>query len=1079
MQGLRLFASNRLEVLANKLAEDLNEPLSSPFAEEIIVVQSRGMEHWLSMQLARKHGICSNCSFPFPNAMMSRLFRSVLPDVPESSVFDIDTMSWKIMDLLPGFAGLEGFESIASYLEDDAKGVKLYQLATCLAEVYDSYVVFRPEMVLGWNEGRLSMPDSPGKQEHWQSLLWKAVSSGHEQEHPAALRDAFLKGLSPACIDKLPERVSLFGISHLPPFYLEVFHALSFFIPVSFYLLNPCRQYWGDIRSKSEIDRMTILSGEKADDLYLEEGNSLLAALGAVGRDLFDLIQDFEPREIDAFRDVQGDSLLEWVQGDILDLANPRQEDPRVIPGNDCSVQIHSCYSAMREVEVLRDNLLALFEKDPDLRPEDIVVMSPDIESYTPYIQAVFDVPRQGRDYIPFTIVDRSLKTSSVLADILLAVFDLSLGRFEASKVVSLLEAEPLRKKFGLREEDLETVNRWVQETGIRWGLDAAWKREWGLPEVNENTWSFGLDRLLLGYAMPSQGRTGFGSILPYDDIEGDSSGILGSFVTFLTTLFECIETLKKMHSLEEWSGILTGMFDGFFEIDDRLVPQANTIRSIFRWLACVQDHIGFNRDVSLEVVRTYVRESVQRMEEGRNFLSGGATFCAMLPMRSIPFKVVCMLGMNHADFPRQLRAKGFDLIAHMPRRGDCSRRNMDLYLFLEALVSARRVLYVSYIGQNMQDNSIIPPCTPVSTLVDYLDAGFRTEDGRPAGQALLKRHPLQAFSARYFSGDGPLFSYSRENAAGASEFAAGGRQDRVFMSRSLPEPEDEWKTIDIDLLCEFYRNPSKFLLTRRFLMAISDRSSSLDDFEPVDLTELDLYRLRQEHITHLLEGLDPGISYRAVRMSGLLPHGLPGDILFSKIRRESESFVRTVTGRKSGLTPAARAVELALGSFTLTGVLNTYGPDRIIRYRPARIKGTDLFSAWIHHLVLCALSEGQDVLTCCIARDETAEFRAAEDCRDILAVILKYYWEGMTHPLPFFPQTSFRYADIGRKGGDSREERLKRASASWEGNRNSRGEGEELSYRICFQGRYPLDEEFEKVSLELFTPLLKHRRQG
>ncbi|HQJ08328.1 MAG TPA: exodeoxyribonuclease V subunit gamma, partial [Deltaproteobacteria bacterium] len=661
----------------------------------------------------------------------------------------------------------------------------------------------------------------------------------------------------------------------------------------------------------------------------------------------------------------------------------------------------------------------------------------------------------------------------------LLAVFDLSLGRFEAPKVVSLLETGPLRKRFGLREEDLETIHRWVQETGIRWGLDASWKRESGLPEVNENTWSFGIERLLLGYAMPSKAGEGFGSILPYDDIEGDSSEVLGSFVTYLTTLFACIRTLKEMHSPKEWSELLVSLFERLFVIDDELVPEANMIRSIFKRLKDVQDDIGLDGNLSLEVVRTYFGESVGRVEEGRNFLSGGVTFCAMIPMRSIPFKVVCMLGMNHADFPRQQRPKGFDLIAHMPRRGDCNRRSKDLYMFLEALLSARMVLYVSYIGQSIQDNAPIPPCTPVSTLMDYLDAGFRTEDGRPAGEAVSRRHPLQAFSPRYFSGDGPLFSYSRENAAAASQLIEGGRQDRIFMVGRLPEPGDEWKTLDIGLLCEFYRNPSKFLLTRRLLMGISDYSSSLDDFEPVDLSELNIYRLRQEHVAHLLGGLDHERSYRMMRMSGLLPHGLPGDVLFSKIRSESESFVRTVTGRISGLQSASQAFELTLGPFTLTGSLNTYGTARIVRYRPARMRASDLFSAWIHHLVLCSVSARPDAETCCIARDGTIEFRPAESCRDILAVILKYYWQGLTHPLPFFPETSLKYAGTGKRGGDSREERLKRAAAAWEGNRSSRGDSEDLSCRICFQGKNPLDEEFEEVAMDLLTPLLDHRRSG
>ncbi len=1079
MQGLRLFAGNLLEDLAKKLAENLHEPLSSPFEKEIITVQSKGMEHWLSMQLAERHGICSNCYFPFPSAVMDYLFGLVLPDVPEETLFDRNTLSWRIMRLLPGLVEDPGFESIRSYLRDDPKGMKLYQLSDCLADIYDGYVIFRPEMVMGWQEGRRTMPDSAGRLEDWQSRLWKALSQDHAHEHMAALRERFVSALNPSIIHRLPERISLFGISYLPPFYLEVFYALSSLIPVDFYLLNPCRQYWGDIRSRSEIARMTILYREAAQELYLEEGNSLLAAFGAVGRDLFDILQDYEPLECDTFRDVPPETLLGRVQGDILDLVNPKPDDADPVAASDNSIQIHSCHSPMREVEALKDNLLALFDEDPGLKPEDIVVMSSAIERYMPFIQSVFDVPKSSRAYIPFSIVDRSLRTSSLLADVILAILDLSLSRFEASKVLSLLESEPLRKRFGFREADLEVIQRWVWESGIRWGLDAGWKRGCGLPDFHENTWDFGLDRLLLGYAMTSAGRLGFGSILPYDDIEGDSSQVLGSFLTFLTTLFTRIREMQKPHSPGRWSEILTSLLEELFAVDESVVPQARAIRSVFARLSQVRVRAGFDGEVSLEVIRMHLRQVFGAIEEGKRFLSGGITFCAMLPMRSVPFKVVCILGMNHNDFPRQQRAKGFDLVAHIPRKGDCHLRNKDLYLFLEAMLSARKVFYVSYVGQNMQDNSPIPPCVPVSTLLDYLDSGYRTEDGRPLGEAVTRRHCLQAFNPRYFTGSDGLLSYSAENARAALELVSPEKQGRIFISGRLAEPEDEWKTIDIGLLCEFFRNPSRFLLKRRLAMGLPGSVSSPDDLEPVDLTDLDLYQLRREHITHMLEGIDCDSSYELIRMGGHLPHGIPGDILFSRIRQESDSFVRTVRNCISNADPVTRLIDLKLPPFTITGSLRTYGRDKLVLCRPASVKPAFLFTVWIHHLVLCALSQQSECSSYYISRDETVRFAHVRNSGEILATILSRYWEGMAHPLPFFPEASWKYAVVssGKTGSLPKEERLQKARLVWEGSQYSRNESEDFSYRICFQGRDPLDTDFEQVSLSLFGPLIEHRR--
>ena len=1079
MRRLRLYTGNRLEQLARRIADVLVEPLSSPLEKEIIVVQSKGMEHWLSIQLALKHGICANCAFPFPNRILNELFDRVLPEEKGSGIYETDAMAWKIMDALPEFVTRPGFETLAAYLQDDSKGVKLFQLSSHLAEIFSNYIIYRPDMLLAWQEGRHVMPDHLAGLEYWQSLVWRAVCAGEEQAHLAARRDRFLKALNPSTATHLPERISLFGISYLPPFHLEVFHALSCFIPVHVFVLNPCRQYWGDIRSQSEIGMISEKSGHRPSELHLEEGNSILAAMGGVGRELFENLQSFELQETELFEDISGDTLLECIQADILDLKNPQPGRPRTVNTRDDSVQIHSCHSPMREVEVLRDNLLALLDEDPDLKPQDIVVMSPDIEIYAPYIHAVFDIPRNSPAFIPFTVSDRSLKAESSLAQPLIGILELNAGRFEATKVIALLESEQVRKKFGLHENDLELILRWVQESGIRWGYDEDWKRESGMPDAYENTWRFGLDRLLLGYAMPSEGTRWFGSILPYDDMEGDSSRVLGSFLTFLTTLFSRVMSFREKKTLKLWSETLTALLDEFFEADELLAPRMQSVRAALQRLGDIQEITATGVGIGCEVIKAYVKNALEDAHEGRAYLSGGVTFCTMLAMRSIPFQVVCMIGMNHADFPRQQRAKGFNLICRRPRRGDCSVRNKDLYLFLEAILSARKTLYISYVGQSIEDNSPIPPAVPVSILLDYLESGFLLSDGRPVPDGIVRKHCLQAFSPRYFSGGTGLFSFSRENAEAARSLAEKDVSERVFIPGRISEPGDEWRTVDVGLLCRFYRNPCRFFLTRRLSMGISETSSFLDDCEPVELSDLELYRLRNEHVTRILEGADHELSYRIMKMSGRLPHGAPGEILFSRIRHESESFVRAVKKRIADTMPMNTMVDLPLGPFTITGSLITYGPAGIVLFRPARTRASDLFTAWIHHLILCSLPGSPDVRSCYISRDEAVEFRRVENSPEILITLLERYWDGMSRPLRFFPETSLKYANPGRQADVSREERLKRARSAWEGTPQFPGEARDLAYRICFGEKDPLDREFEEISESLLGPLIVHRGAG
>ncbi|MBN2298839.1 MAG: exodeoxyribonuclease V subunit gamma, partial [Deltaproteobacteria bacterium] len=706
---------------------------------------------------------------------------------------------------------------------------------------------------------------------------------------------------------------------------------------------------------------------------------------------------------------------------------------------------------------------------------EDIVVMTPDIETYAPFIQAVFDVPRGDSGYIPFSIADRTLRTQSDLADTFLAMLDLADARFEASKILTLLESEPLQKRFAITDENLELIRNWVQDTRICWGRDGENKQELTLPGFAENTWRSGLDRLLLGYAMHSGDARDFAGILPYDNMEGDDAVVLGNLVSFISTLSDHIQSLKQARSLGDWSIALTGMLEAFFHVDEAQETDFRNIRTILTGLAGIREKTGYNESVSLDVVRAYIGSRLEVKAEGMGFLVSGVTFCAMLPMRSIPFRVVCLLGMNHAAYPRHFRPKGFDLIARNPKKGDRNRRADDLYLFLEAMLSAREILYISYIGQSSNDNSEVPPSVLISNLLDYMDQRFVREDGSPLRDHVLTMHALQAFNPRYFTGSKALFSYSEENARAAMSLVEKDRPERVFWEGVLDEPGQEWKQVDIDMLCDFYANPARFLVRNRMGMVVSDGALSIEDREPFDLDALEYYNLAQEHIRNTLEGMDRNRSLQLFRMSGQLPHGVPGDALFKGLDRQTETFTRIVQHSCQGCGPETVIVDLSIGGFAITGTIPTFGRSRLVRFRHADLKGTDIISTWIQHLVLCSAEISPDVQSLCIARDRIAVFESVDICRDILAALLNRYWQGLMRPLHFFPNASWRYADPGLNRDKSPKDPMKEAKALWEGSQFIRGENLNTYYQVCFQGTDPLDDEFSRISLDIYGPLLDH----
>ncbi len=1078
MHGLKIYTGNHMEILAEQLARTVREPLSSPFSPEVIVVQSRGMERWVSLELARHNGICANCLFPFPNVFLEEIFKKLIVDLPDESPFDPVTMTFRIMKVLPSCIHLSGFESLKKYLLDDIKGLKLFQISEKIADLYDQYLVFRPDMMLRWEKG---------KENHWQAQLWRQLLPPEENRHRARLRKIVFEKIrkQPHQIKNFPSRVSIFGISYLPPFHIEAFVEISRLSQVNLFLMNPCREYWADIVSGQEtikIRKRLAQSDDITQNLYLEAGNRLLASMGALGRNFFSMIMGLDCQTYELFDDYHGHTLLSKIQSDILNLKNRMssraqnssapENDPYSLPlhDSDGSIQIHSCHSPMREIEVLHDNLLAVFEEDPELLPKDIVVMTPDIELYAPFIQAVFDAQTDEKLRIPFTIADRNIVKQSRIVDGLMSMLDLKNSRLGVTSVMALMEITEIRETFGMSESEIEIAERWIKETNIRWGIDAKYRREKGLPGFSENTWKAGIDRLLLGYAMPGYDRKTFSGILPYDHIEGGEVKTLGKLIEFLNRVFAWVQSLDKARTFSDWHIFFDEIIGQFFSPDEDSEQDIQILRDILDDMSKKEASSGFDAPVEIEVVRSYLERRLEHEQFRSRFFSGGVTFCAMLPMRSIPFKVVCLVGMNSDAFPRKTQTLGFDLMVKNPRIGDRIRRNDDKYLFLEALLSARNRLYVSYVGQSIQDNTRIPPSVLVSELIDYIKDGFGLLEDQ-----IVTLHRLQAFSPEYFKPDSKLFSHSRENFS-ASLRLHDRKEAFTLIAAKLPELSHEWKNIDIKDLSAFFGNPSKFLLEKRLGVYLRDTEAVADERENFNLDHLEKYIIDQELAAKKMVGLNLKDYFPVKKASGELPHGKVGEFVFNELSLDAEDFVRKIEGHIKSKRLDDRGFKLNIAGFSISGRIADFFGQGLIQIRYAKIRPKHLINTWIYHLVLHALDEvnnpDQSLL---LGKNAAWEFKPVPDATDRISDFLRFYWKGMSEPLHFFPESSFEYVRQIQLMNRTKQTEIHAARKKWAGSDFTRGESEDPYFERCFGKIDPLDEVFEDIATEIFLPLLNH----
>nr|WP_239556991.1 exodeoxyribonuclease V subunit gamma [Dyella flava] len=922
---------NRQEDLRDLLVAWLQRAPLQPLENEVMLVQSNGIAQWLKLALARPVdagglGISAAVDVQLPGRFLWQGYRSALGEaaVPATSPFDKSRLIWRLLRLLPQHLDHASFAPLRSLLGDTRDWRRWHRLATQVADLFDQYQVFRADWLEDWEHRNDVLRDSLRRHvtelpptQSWQPKLWRLlledVPAAQRDSHRAAVHRRFMQHMQAPDFQPhdLPRRIVVFGITSLPQQVLEALTALSRFSQVLLLVTNPCRHYWADIIEDRELlmaaqrrhaGKPGLPPEPRYEDLHLH-ANPLLAAWGKQGRDFIRQLDAFDQPEryrdrfasikrgIDLFRDLGTDSLLHQVQQAVLDLEPVPADAARRkrLPDERQSLHFHIAHSPQREVEILHDRLLDLFEQASregrPLAPRDVMVMVPDIRTYAPHVQAVFgrialDDPR----YLPYSVADQPGRGTSPLLAALESLLNLAESRFTASQVLDLLDVPSLRRRFGIGEDDLPVIRRWITESGIRWGLDGQQKQALDLPPDEQNSWRFGMRRMLLGYA--SGAAPSLDDIAPYADIGGLDAALLGPLSQLLETLEHYWQLFAGTATPTQWSERLRRLLRDCFDTQG---DDADTLRidrledALDTWLdAC--NEADFNQAIPIAIVSEDWLQAIDQNHLSQRFMGGAVNFGTLLPMRAIPFRLVCLLGMNDGDYPRRLSPPDFDLMARagQHRPGDRSRREDDRYMFLEALLSARDVLHISWIGHSVRDNSELPPSVLVGQLRDYLAAGWHVPSSAPDGEDARKRllasitttHPLQPFSPRYFSSDpaSPWFTY-------ASEWARARRGTTAIDDAPL-QPWQSTAVLEIGQLQRFLHRPAASFYAERLKVRFGETDTGMDDDEPFALDRLENHAATDVLLRSALAADQAdawtvlGDATQQLRQQGVLPAG-------------------------------------------------------------------------------------------------------------------------------------------------------------------------------------------------------------
>ncbi|QNE16953.1 exodeoxyribonuclease V subunit gamma [Kribbella qitaiheensis] len=1030
---LFLHRAERTDVLADGLGDLLAVPLADPFAEELVVVPAKGVERWLSQRLAHRlgaapgqgDGVCAGVRFTTPRSLVSAVL-GLADDDPWAA----DAMAWPLLAVLDSSLDDAWCEPVARHLghfdtgaEAELRQGRRYAVAARLARLFASYAVQRPTLLADWSAGR----DTDGRGDAldndlaWQPELWRRLVGRTDAPPPNTRHTDTLARLrdQPESLE-LPTRLSLFGHTRLPATEIELLTAVAEHRDVHLWLPHPSNALWERLSSVG-----TAAGDRAADTSYQQADHPLLATLGRDSRELQLALATAPATDRHIPSPTAPDTLLGWLQHDLR--GNLIASEGRHLAADDRSVQVHACHGVARQVDVLREVLLGMLQADPTLEPRDILVMCPDIETYAPLISARFglgDLHDHGHPAhrLRVQLADRSLTQTNPLLGVASQLLGIAGSRATASQILDLAQTDPVRRRFRFTDDDLDTITAWVRESGVRWAFDQHHREPFGLAGYQQNTWRFGLDRILAGVTMSADSHAWINTTLPLDDVGSTRIELTGRFAEFVDRLRTATDRLDGTRPLAAW---LDALREGIDQLT-RVVPDDSwQVGQVHREFAEVAADAGPLAETSLRLpdVRALLSSHLAGRPTRANFRTGTLTVCTMVPMRSVPHRVVCLLGLDDGVFPRFGLADGDDVLARTPMTGERDVRSEDRQLLLDALLAATESLVITYTGANEYSGQPRPPAVPLGELLDVLDRTTMTA----VREAVLIKHPLQPFDRKNLEAGrlgtpGP-FTFD-PTVLVAARAAAGSRPSRPeFQAGQLPSARTE----DIALadLLAFFRHPVKGYF-RALDLTLPWEVDGVSDVMPVEIDNLEKWSVGDRMLRDMLAGVNPNDALQAEWRRGTLPPGRLGWRTATEVRDEARQIAISAHPHRQ---VGARAFDLDVdlgGGRRLTGTVPSVYAYRLVSVGFSRLDAKQLLSSWILLLALSAHDEDHNWTALAIGRGRNPSSPASRlfgpvgpQARALLADLTAIYDAGRREPLPLPLKTSFAWCQARRTDDD------------------------------------------------------------
>ena len=1118
------YRDTKAERLVERLAATLsaNWPTDA-MAPVTVVIGSRGMQRWLNHELATLQGSVAAVDFLFPGNAFGRAIAAIheaagLPAPADDGAWSGTVLHRRLIRALRARLADPAFDRVRRYLGDCDGPVAARELAFTreVAAVLERLLYDRPDDAAAWMADPASTPD----EHRWLALLLADLKENTTAVDPPS-RLAQLRALPTQRIDA---PLFVFGLSSLRNGDKVHLAELARHMDIHLFMLVPSTEWWADIRLRSHERAALRAAKTSAETLALlqqfERSNPQLAAHGAPSRDLQIWLEDLGYQSIEDAVDtaVEAESpphrlqvLQRWI--DAADEAPGLRErmqasgvlsaDAGPLP----SIEINACHGALRQCEALRDDLLRRFGADPTLEPRHVLVMTPDLATYAPLIAAVFGREHrasQDRDAvpaIPVHIADLGLTDTNPVAAVLLDVVGLVGSRVTASRLLELLGREPVRTQFRIDDADLSVLQDLIVSSGLRWAWDADDRAHHDQPAVDQNTVRFALERLALGVLMPDPGGVavvpaagGFGPAVPVDLPGRDQAERFGTLAEVCDRLQRLQQQLVTPASAGAWRTRLEAVIDALCTVPESRAWQRTRVSTTLQELLPDDETAAVTGAATLEFdptsIAAMLREAFTLPRGGDRPNTGAVTVCAMEPMRSVPFRVVAMIGMDDDSFPRPSRPAAWDPFA-MAKPQEHDRRSLDRHLFLESLLCARDALLIYGRGFEAARGEEVPLSVVVEELADLLAQALGIEKSRD----LLRGHPLQPWSLKAFEDAG-----RRPYDATWADAALARQGDPKLAGLAATPSDAEWPpetepptTITARELARALENAPNAFLEKTLGISMRDKTSAIEDREPIELDSLEAWRIRDaliEIVRDSADAIDAGALLERQQGLGAIPFEAGGEaVLQDELVAAQDIVDRAAAIEGERISNASYQFSVtAEGSapLMLTAALTDIRrhPDgrhmHVWTIAAKEPKGPQLLEVFVSMLLAIA-ADAPVHEAVIVSRDGATALSApsSEAARSILSDMVGLWWQSRRRPVALLARFSLEIATYAARHPDETPEEVVLAhTGSWFEKDDGKGAMDDRAARLLFGALTDHDlearaAEFLQLATRVWRPLL------